>query len=111
MKALYYGIFLGKLEVPASGYGWYFHRVVSKHNNAFSQQESQLFCTQTSYCLRELSFICSFMYSYDLVTNTPRCKWAIYTMVYTSLEHEGWAQFLGSEPVKLFRTSTGLSGY
>ena len=83
MKTLYYGIFPDKLEVPASGYGWYFHRVVSKRNNAFSQQESQLFYTQTSYCLRELSFICSFMYSYDLVTNTPSCtcKWAIYTMV------------------------------
>ena len=66
-------IFPGKFEVSASGYGWYFHRIVSQHYMIFSQSESQLFCIQTSYCFGELSFICNFMDSYDIVTNTPRC--------------------------------------
>lgn len=53
--------FPDKHEVPASGRGWYFQRVFSKHCNTFSQLESQLFYTRTSYCLGELSSICSFM--------------------------------------------------
>ena len=66
-------IFPGKLEVSASGYGWYFHRIVSQHYIIFSHSESQLFCIQTSCCFGELSFICNLMDSYDLVTNILRC--------------------------------------